>query len=106
MNYTKGPWKIKPSQDKHETPSIVADGPDTPGIIKICRLNDPYLPGYSQYGEIDANTHLMAAAPAMYEALRKIISFNDNHTYSAGNEAFRNDTMAVVYEALAKAEGK
>jgi hypothetical protein len=60
---------------------------------------------------VQANAHLIAAAPAMYEALsrlRNVASTASNHMRLSGNEEeallFDND-QRVVEAALAQAEG-
>ncbi len=70
-----------------------------------------YENGCECFSEIRANAHLIAAAPAMYEALsrlRNVASTASNHMRLSGNEEeallFDND-QRVVEAALAQAEG-
>ncbi len=100
MSYTKAPWKIKLSRDKHETPSIVADGPDTPGIINICRLND-----CGSHKEIYGNAELIAAVPDMYEILKRVKELIDSGDWQLP-EGFCETEINQINSALAKAEGK
>ena len=70
----------------------------------ICRINDMEVcPEHGGTGS-DANAHLIAAAPAMYDALKQAID------ELADYEAARNDPKSMTRyrceAALAQAEGR
>ena len=62
--HTPGPWEVT---GPHSREVITAN----PGTYKPC-MTIAKVGGYWD-GEAQANAHLIAAAPAMYEALRKVI---------------------------------
>lgn len=55
------------------------------------------------FSEIRANAHLIAAAPAMYEALKALLAYEDDRP-EAGTRGAEVYTMAET--ALAQAEGR
>ena len=66
--HTPGPWRTIESTNKTMRTVV---GPDFPGQgyiadVNLCRTND------AQDVDGEANAHLIAAAPAMYDALREL----------------------------------
>ena len=86
--YTKGEWTVDPDYDwvRSEDGRVVAN-----------------CTGYDR-DEQRANAHLIAAAPAMYEALKAV----DKYFTTGFPDNMRRKRIAVemLDEALAKAEGK
>ena len=74
MEYTKGEWKAKqmPYGD-YELTSKVADE----NVCVACVYLVPIASadGETSLGSAEANAHLIAAAPAMYEALEEAMRF-------------------------------
>lgn len=84
MNYTRGPWEI----------TFL----DKAGWIDICPPdNELPLCSARHYPEnVEANAHLIAAAPSMYAALKYARHFMNPDNFD----------IAFIDAALAKAEGK
>jgi len=97
MNYTKGKWKVGHYIVYADTPSM-----EFPSLI--CNTDI----GIVSESEKTANAHLIASAPAMYEALKEIglsiaVNYeNDNTPYFRIDKEYLDRTRAIV----AKAEGK
>ena len=96
--HTPGPWKC------NREGLITKDDRYGLHIAQVATVGMGYA--------IQPNAHLIAAAPAMYEALsrlRNVASTASNHMRLSGNEEeallFDND-QRVVEAALAQAEGK
>lgn len=89
-DYTKGEWKVSGSGKRvwvtHEDASVVP-------IAEIRGENE----------EAKANAHLIAAAPAMYEALKAIDVFGNRTEYDL---VLGTNVTAKIIKALSKAEGK
>ena len=93
MNYTKGEWKLfRLSQHHHWK-------------IKTGEDND-----FIDCGMNEANAHLIAAAPDMYEALKDLAACFRNielvaSVQNADEKAFLGIAVNAMTKALAKAEG-
>lgn len=106
--HTPGPWEVK-SVDKQTWQIGTAD------FGSIVTLHDPYRASIRMTAEMEADARLIAAAPDLLEALKKVkqmISealpkFNWRDSFLDAN-AIRllNEVPLAVYEAVAKAEGK
>jgi hypothetical protein len=101
MEYTKGEWQIH-NQDFRSGDELI--------IHPQCGENGIY-PFYCKIGGTDkvANAHLIAAAPAMYEALKKLVPpIYAEACYQRDPDTIirMNDLMIAINKALAKAEGK
>ena len=98
MNYTKGPWtlEVNPFPLPRSQGSFVGHIRVNNDTIALLVCNPPTM---------DANAHLIAAAPEMYEALHSAINgietvqVASGYTGEAGFEALR-----LIRAALAKAE--
>ncbi len=89
--HTPRPWRTIESTNK-TTRTVV--GPDFPGQgyiadVNLCRTNG------AQDVDGEANAHLIAAAPAMYEGLKYLV-------HLIGEENVPGDILATI----AQAEGK
>lgn len=94
MKHTPGPWEC--SGNNVSTPK---------GIFEL-PIKGPT--GYEQQWDIEeiyANARLVAAAPEMLEALKRIIAF-PNLTVSIGYHGCLDDAIQQAILAVSKAEGK
>lgn len=90
MNYTKGEWKVEETDVRGRYPFVVlGDG------VVIARIEDE-----GNSGTPEANAHLIAAAPQMYEALLAV--YEDIHLDLV--QGGSNELNIKVQQALAKAE--
>jgi len=93
--HTPGPWLINQVQNEPEKITIIdAD------MCFVAEVWQTYVNGESRQQE---NAHLIAAAPAMYEALGELIAYLRNNV---ADEALDNwaPVLKAAY-ALAQAEG-
>jgi ribosomal protein L40E len=98
-NYTKGEWTV----DKTELATFI-QSPDTGYVVAIC--SRPEWVGEKK--ERDANAHLIAAAPLLYEALKEAdaticelcVRLNPWHENCTSCEE-----REIRLKAIAKAEG-
>ncbi len=87
--HTPGPWKCI---DPH-----VIRGPKNVVVAKTLDSKEGY--------EIkQANAHLIAAAPAMYEALKALVEYLDTQVQAGKLDDWKH--VLVARQALAQAEGK
>ncbi len=92
MNYTKGEWKVSSTAFDRAYQTFVVN--EDLELISEATGDSPE--------ESIANANLIAAAPNMYEALRKARQ-HFGHMILTYEEA---QVVTVIDEALAKAEGK
>ena len=94
--HTPGPWKAVPDKSRNMYTWYVEGAKGVVPTIARLSLIDACE-------EIESNAHLIAAAPAMYEALQQAID------ELADYEAARNDPKSITRyrceAALAQAEG-
>ena len=90
LNYTKGEWRIEHYPDSQ----IKIHS----GFESICGLT--YDGKVAD--EVEANAHLIAAAPDMYEALERLVDYLNY----LGVPEDCEDQYEEANKALAKAEGK
>jgi len=92
MDYTKGPWKIehKPNMGRH-----FVHGPDNNAV---CKMADSRTSE-----ETKANAHLIASAPELLEACKRVLQ-----AISGARNGARPaiDECRNLEQAIAKAEGK
>lgn len=86
--FTPGPWLID-----MEYPIAVYED-DSAGRV-ICLMGTPWLPPRSEATTL-ANTHLIAAAPELYEACKKALTC----------ASIDSSVRQVIVDAIAKAEGR
>lgn len=86
--YTKGKWKVEKDDFGYK---IICDTTNPDDTVDIAEIDH-----YRKDAEAKANTHLIASAPDMYEALRAVrtILFENSSLYQQ------------VDKALLKADGK
>ena len=103
--HTPGPWSIG-SADNYTRRTIV--GPREGMSHKlIARMPGEYRENHAIFPEMLANAHLIAAAPAMYEALKGLLGLARYIDQSATHEGLTNcDLLAKARQALTQAEGK
>jgi len=93
MNYTKGEWEV----DRHT-------------VYALGKYGSNRFSAHIQHGwdggeetpqaELEANAHLISAAPELYEALKALTSYVSIMGY------FKPEKQEQFRKALAKAEGK
>jgi len=88
MKYTKGPWRSENAVDA--------------GCYRVYSDNEQIAETYLHGSDDEANAHLIAAAPKMYEVLNEVM------TWAHHNLLIKNITHleAIIEPILAKAEGK
>mgnify|MGYP000851827027 CR=1 FL=1 len=103
--HTPGPWAVKSTDEDINTKTIIDS--DEFWIAKVLNFNR----ASDDIRESQANANLIAAAPAMYEALQDIVEgLTDEITHMV--EGSKPDTARLDYLAnkaglaLAQAEGK
>ena len=100
-NYTKGEWNIGEILDANfhaKLRTITSSNYQDGGFPFICYVNDAP-------NECEANAHLIAAAPMMYEALKELVdTYSIPDDYTENNPAHQCWVKAI--KALQKAEGK
>ena len=101
MNNTKhtpGPWVVRNMSDAMAEKFTVERLSDNGLRSVICRINDMEVcPEHGGTGS-DANAHLIAAAPAMYEALSTLVEL-------LGERGLYPLNVDDARRALAQAEG-
>ena len=93
--HTPGPWYPHCAKADHCLSSSVW-GPE-PG-------NQVAVIGGKKLDEMNANAHLIAAAPAMYEALKALVEYLDTQVQAGKLDDWKH--VLVARQALAQAEGK
>ena len=100
MEYTKGEW-IADNGDSELW--LVGEKENGTGIAYLGSFNgDKFITTDRSFEEHQANAHLIAAAPAMYEALKQIYEAKLNTELLR----FLQPWFAKVEQALALAEGR
>ena len=91
--FTPGPWVV-------ECKKFIA----TPKAVVIAELNDGLQGEYPESGHINANATLIAAAPAMYEALKEWCDYYA--AYNPIRDKRIEPFIQLTRKALAQAEGR
>lgn len=87
--YTKGEWKSRhPTNNDY----LIYTGEYGEGITQVAMLSE-------SSPDAEANSHLIASSPMMYEALKLSL---DETLY----KPLQDDIKKIMKQALAKAEGK
>jgi hypothetical protein len=98
ISHTPGPWHVTKHELFHiDRGDIDAFCVHAPGGLPVCRMG-----GNVSQENVEANARLIAAAPAMYEALKRAQwELNDiaQHGGRAGDES-----MKMIAEALAEVQ--
>ena len=113
MNNTKhtpGPWVVRNMSDAMAEKFTVERLSDNGLRSVICRINDMEVcPEHGGTGS-DANAALIAAAPAMYEALRAMLEHEGERVYSGIGTEHDSEVLEAAKQAaraaLAQADGK
>ena len=93
--FTPGPWVV-------ECKKFIA----TPKAVVIAELNDGLQGEYPESGHINANATLIAAAPAMYEALQALLALIGDEDLPDNGELSGASICDFARSALAQAEGR
>jgi hypothetical protein len=96
-DYTEGPWKM---QVNGKTLTETMDGTYGVGIAICQQVRKP---------STIPNARLIAAAPELLEALRKIVDMNRQHALDQYGDADKSESwscVAIARAAIAKAEGR
>ena len=99
--HTPGPWQVNDSTENDDDTTLTIFAPADE--VEIATMS-AYENGCECFSEIRENAHLIAAAPAMYEALSELVKYLREQV---ADEAL--DTWAPVFKAamaLAQAEGQ
>ena len=99
--HTPGPWQVNDSTENDDDTTLTIFAPADE--VEIATMS-AYENGCECFSEIRENAHLIAAAPAMYEALSELVKYLREEV---ADEAL--DTWAPVFKAamaLAQAEGR
>jgi hypothetical protein len=91
VNYTKGEWKVVPSNNSY----VISNGTNYIARLFHSKAGFGVNSLAPKDNEVLANTHLISAAPDMYEALKAI-----------GDLLFGLPENELIKQALAKAEGE
>jgi len=97
-NHTPGPWQVNDSTENDDDTTLTIFAPADE--VEIATMS-AYENGCECFSEIRANSHLIAAAPAMYEALQEALKCIEKHVPKT-EFAPRH----WIREVLAQAEGK
>jgi hypothetical protein len=96
MAHTPGPWYAEGS-DIGSAENV------TVGVAIAGRTDDAYI----SHAEVQANAHLMAAAPDLLAALLSFIALHeDGSLHIDGSPAIEDPAITAARAAIAKAEGK
>ena len=96
--FTPGPWQISTIQNEPEKMSIIdAD------MCFVAEVWQTYIDGESRQ---QAHAALIAAAPAMYEALRVLTSEINLSTLNVRKDFSLMNAHACAVKAILQAEGK
>lgn len=107
--HTPGPWAVEPRQWDHGA-SLAIVAPNNGYIVAIVpfdediqTVDEPDYETVKRHPDDVPNAHLIAAAPAMYEALKELVTYLQDHVE---DEALDNwaPVLKAAY-ALAQAEG-
>lgn len=109
--HTPGPWAVsKRGCDQFQTHAIIEAANDFPRVAVICSGESANDPPHFSRDEAEANARLIAAAPEMLAALKRLCS--DPATYDASDIRICCDShsdaiarMIAARAAIAKAEG-
>ena len=101
MSHTPGPWKVGlPSPD-------CCGSKDFPYIVILDYGVGPTEPNVMASRLSEANAHLIAAAPEMYEALKDVEWSHHGECPQCGrSQSLGHQPRCILGNALAKAEGR
>ena len=99
--FTPGPWTVQDSTDNDDDTTLTIYASKDEASIAIM---DAFENGCECFSEIRANAALIAAAPAMYEALHSAL--NNVDRLGDVRSAYRATWIKQVTKLLAQAEGR
>lgn len=103
--HTPGPWQVNDSTENDDDTTLTIFAPADE--VEIATMS-AYENGCECFSEIRANSHLIAAAPVMYEALKAIVGQQrpNRWGYDSAEIALDDEWRDQARAALAQAEGK
>lgn len=100
--HTPGPWTARKAPERNAYAWDVEGAQGTVPTIARMALVD-------RVSEVEANAHLIAAAPAMYEALKAMLEHEGERVYSGIGTEHDSEVLEAAKQAartaLAQAEG-
>ena len=103
--FTPGPWKIRKERGRkafNMPPSIISESPLPGHGETVCGMGG----GLIHYANHEANAHLIASAPEMYEVLEIIEAAQDARSGAEALEILSTQAEDRVSQVLAKARGE
>lgn len=74
-SHTPGPWRLSPNCRNIFSDHTLREGGRYPELLaSVSRVEAPWA---QDTVTTDANAHLIAAAPQLYEALRQLVNYNN-----------------------------
>ena len=107
MNYTKGKWRVYPTNHFHDNAHSlkIALGAGEQSIALIDSVGTPFFK--DGWDEMVANANLIAAAPKMHQKGRQALAWIHCQLVTANEITdFDRQVYDELAQALAKAEGK
>lgn len=101
--HTPGPWYVERKYDGGATVAIIRDWVSRDNCGIAVHGPELWIHGINAVEMIEANAHLIAAAPEMLDALQHARAFIDTERCACGD---CDALIAHVDAAIAKAEGK
>ena len=105
--HTPGPWQVNDSTENDDDTTLTIFAPADE--VEIATMS-AYENGCECFSEIRENAHLIAAAPAMYEALREaqelIRSLVAEEMIHSSELQRVGNCQANMWQALSQAEGR
>lgn len=110
--FTPGPWAVESRQWDHGA-SLAIVAPHSGYIVAVVpfdediqTVDEPDYETVKRHPDEVPNAHLIAAAPAMYEALQEIDDQLDQFTVKAQEDLGLRGALLRIRDALAQAEGR
>lgn len=105
--HTPGPWRVGRISDGYSTAWVMAGGKQL--VADVIRAADApsfqFCVGPADEGEASANARLIAAAPSLLEACRRLLTFNEELCTDVGISR-HYPSAEMAREAIAKATGE
>ena len=95
--HTPGPWQVNDSTENDDDTTLTIFAPADE--VEIATMS-AYENGCECFSEIRENAHLIAAAPAMYEALQATLA------YFLRSKQTHAPEVQIIRQAIAQAEGR
>ena len=101
--FTPGPWQVNDSTENDDDTTLTIFAPADE--VEIATMS-AYENGCECFSEIRENAHLIAAAPAMYEALQALLALIGDEDLPDNGELSGASICDFARSALAQAEGR